>query len=65
MGMTIEIYEALVAANVPADKAKAVALAIEAAIERRCRMHESRMAGADGTAGSGAASSSGPVALRK
>ena len=42
--MELEIFEALTAANVPAEKARAVAAAIDAAIDRRYTIHSQQLA---------------------
>ncbi|MGE8318486.1 MAG: hypothetical protein ACN6O3_07025 [Comamonas sp.] len=42
--MELEIYEALTAVNVPADKAKAVAESINKEIDRRYSLHASQLA---------------------
>jgi len=42
--MELEIYEALTAANVPAEKAKAVVASIDAAIDRRYTLHAQQLA---------------------
>ena len=44
MQMELEIFEALTAVNVPADKAKAVASSIDAAIDRRYSLHSQQLA---------------------
>ncbi|AKU67558.1 hypothetical protein ADJ79_10585 [Ottowia sp. oral taxon 894] len=44
MQMELAIFEALTAANVPADKAKAVASSIDAAIDRRYSLHSQQLA---------------------
>jgi hypothetical protein len=41
--MALEIYEALTAANVPADKARAVAVSMDAAIDKRCALHKEQL----------------------
>ncbi len=41
--MELEIYEALTAVNVPADKAKAVVSSIDAAIDKRYNLHASQL----------------------
>ena len=42
--MELEIFEALTAVNVPADKAKAVAESINSAIDRRYSLHSQQLA---------------------
>lgn len=42
--MELEIYEALTAANVPPEKAKAAAASIDAAIDRRYSLHSQQLA---------------------
>ena len=42
--MELEIFEALTAANVPADKARAAAASIDAAIDRRYSLHAKQLA---------------------
>ncbi|RRD56616.1 hypothetical protein EII20_10255 [Comamonadaceae bacterium OH2545_COT-014] len=44
MNMELEIYEALTEANVTPEKAKAVAAAIDAAIDRRYELHAKQLA---------------------
>ncbi len=44
MQMELEIFEALTAANVPPEKAKAVASSIDAAIDRRYSLHSQQLA---------------------
>jgi predicted Rossmann-fold nucleotide-binding protein len=41
--MKLEIFEALTAANVPADKAREVAHSIDRAIDRRYAIHEKQL----------------------
>lgn len=41
--MELEIFEALTAVNVPADKAKAVAESINSAIDRRYSLHKDQL----------------------
>ena len=41
--MELEIFEALTAVNIPAEKARAVAASIDAAIDRRYALHERQL----------------------